>query len=91
MLHKDGLKSIFMYFFQVRSTDYTWKEAKKSLKKDSRWESAGALEREEKEKLFNSHVENLTKRKREKFRYLIHNDENRSFVESVILFVVFHN
>lgn len=60
---------IHIIFFQVRSTDYTWKEAKKSLKKDSRWESAGALEREEKEKLFNSHVENLTKRKREKFRY----------------------
>ncbi|KAK8726209.1 hypothetical protein OTU49_010422 [Cherax quadricarinatus] len=55
----------------VRSTDYTWKEAKKSLKKDSRWESAGALEREEKEKLFNNHVENLTKRKREKFRELL--------------------
>ncbi|ROT77294.1 Transcription elongation regulator 1, partial [Penaeus vannamei] len=55
----------------VRSTDYTWKEAKKSLKKDSRWESAGALDREEKEKLFNNHVENLTKRKREKFRELL--------------------
>lgn len=54
----------------MRSTDYTWKEAKKSLKKDSRWESASALEREEKEKLFNNHVENLTKRKREKFRYV---------------------
>lgn len=53
---------------QVRSTDYTWKEAKKSLKKDSRWESASALEREEREALFNLHVETLTKRKREKFR-----------------------
>lgn len=68
ILSHDQFVSAFFVVFQVRSTDYTWKEAKKSLKKDSRWESAGALEREEKEKLFNSHVENLTKRKREKFR-----------------------
>lgn len=75
--------------FQVRSTDYTWKEAKKSLKKDSRWESAGALDREEKEKLFNNHVENLTKRKREKFRYTLFSDFFFSF--SVVIFVASSN
>ena len=69
LLCSQGLIDNKVVSLQVRSTDYSWKEAKKSLKKDSRWESAGALDREEREALFNLHVETLTKRKREKFRY----------------------
>jgi transcription elongation regulator 1 len=55
----------------VRNSDYTWKEVKKQLKKDHRWELVDTLEREEKEKLFNDHIGQLTKKKRDKFREML--------------------
>ncbi|XP_030649641.1 transcription elongation regulator 1 [Chanos chanos] len=60
----------------VRSTDATWSDTRRSLRKDHRWESAALLERHEKEKLFEEHVEALTKRKKEQFRQLL--DETTS-------------
>ena len=53
----------------VRTTDITWREAKKLLKKDHRWQLLDGLEKDEKEKLFEQHVEILSKKKKEKFRY----------------------
>jgi len=55
----------------VRNADVSWREAKKVLKKDHRWDSLDLLEREEREKLFNDHINNLLKKKREKFRELL--------------------
>ncbi|XP_072517905.1 transcription elongation regulator 1 [Salminus brasiliensis] len=55
----------------VRSTDASWSDARRNLRKDHRWESASLLERHEKEKLFEEHVEALTKRKKEQFRQLL--------------------
>ncbi|KAG8237630.1 hypothetical protein J437_LFUL017399 [Ladona fulva] len=55
----------------VRNADLAWREAKRQLRKDHRWESAELLERDEKEKLFNQHIEQLSKRKKEKFRELL--------------------
>ncbi|KAK2873066.1 hypothetical protein QQF64_017195 [Cirrhinus molitorella] len=55
----------------VRSTDASWSETRRSLRKDHRWECASLLERHEKEKLFEEHVEALTKRKKEHFRQLL--------------------
>ncbi|KAL2094570.1 hypothetical protein ACEWY4_009289 [Coilia grayii] len=55
----------------VRSTDVSWAETRRNLRKDHRWESASLLERDEKEKLFNEHVEALTKKKKEHFRQLL--------------------
>uniref|UniRef100_A0A8C1W2R1 Transcription elongation regulator 1 n=1 Tax=Cyprinus carpio TaxID=7962 RepID=A0A8C1W2R1_CYPCA len=55
----------------VRSTDASWSETRRNLRKDHRWESAALLERHEKEKLFEEHVEALTKRKKEHFRQLL--------------------
>ncbi|XP_069755079.1 transcription elongation regulator 1 isoform X4 [Narcine bancroftii] len=55
----------------VRSSDVTWSDTRRSLRKDHRWESASLLEREEKEKLFSEHIEALTKKKREHFRQLL--------------------
>lgn len=55
----------------VRSTDATWSETRRNLRKDHRWESSSLLERHEKEKLFEEHVEALTKRKKEHFRQLL--------------------
>uniref|UniRef100_A0AAQ4S7L7 Transcription elongation regulator 1 n=1 Tax=Gasterosteus aculeatus aculeatus TaxID=481459 RepID=A0AAQ4S7L7_GASAC len=55
----------------VRSPDATWSDTRRNLRKDHRWESASLLEREEKEKLFNEHVEALAKKKKEHFRQLL--------------------
>lgn len=57
--------------FQVRNSDLAWREAKRQLRKDHRWELVDSLEREEKEKLFNEHVEQLGRKKRDKFRELL--------------------
>ncbi|XP_056910401.1 transcription elongation regulator 1 isoform X2 [Takifugu flavidus] len=55
----------------VRSSDATWSDTRRNLRKDHRWESASLLEREEKEKLFNEHIEALAKKKKEQFRQLL--------------------
>uniref|UniRef100_A0A8C2ZWJ8 Transcription elongation regulator 1 n=1 Tax=Cyclopterus lumpus TaxID=8103 RepID=A0A8C2ZWJ8_CYCLU len=55
----------------VRSSDATWSDTRRNLRKDHRWESASLLEREDKEKLFNEHVEALAKKKKEHFRQLL--------------------
>ncbi|MGH0119416.1 UNVERIFIED_CONTAM: hypothetical protein FKN15_022551 [Acipenser sinensis] len=60
----------------VRSSDVSWSDTRRTLRKDHRWESASLLEREEKEKLFNDHIEALTKKKKEHFRQLL--DETSS-------------
>uniref|UniRef100_A0A1A8RQC1 Transcription elongation regulator 1 n=1 Tax=Nothobranchius rachovii TaxID=451742 RepID=A0A1A8RQC1_9TELE len=55
----------------VRSSDAAWSDTRRNLRKDHRWETASLLEREEKEKLFNEHVEALAKKKKEQFRQLL--------------------
>ncbi|KAM6471076.1 transcription elongation regulator 1 isoform 5-T6 [Liasis olivaceus] len=60
----------------VRSSDVSWSDTRRTLRKDHRWESGSLLEREEKEKLFNEHIEALTKKKKEHFRQLL--DETSS-------------
>ncbi|XP_075712639.1 transcription elongation regulator 1 isoform X2 [Rhinoderma darwinii] len=55
----------------VRSSDVSWSDTRRTLRKDHRWESGSLLEREEKEKLFNEHIDALTKKKRENFRQLL--------------------
>ncbi|XP_040262140.1 transcription elongation regulator 1 isoform X3 [Bufo bufo] len=55
----------------VRSSDVSWSDTRRTLRKDHRWESGSLLEREEKEKLFNEHIDALTKKKREYFRQLL--------------------
>ncbi|XP_034940516.1 transcription elongation regulator 1 isoform X2 [Chelonus insularis] len=55
----------------VRNSDLAWREAKRQLRKDHRWELADSLDREEKERLFNEHIEQLGRKKRDKFRELL--------------------
>jgi len=56
---------------QVRTVDMSWHDTKKVLRKDHRWSLADLLDREEKEKFFNDHIENLTKRNRDMFHKLL--------------------
>ncbi|XP_059485677.1 transcription elongation regulator 1 [Neocloeon triangulifer] len=55
----------------VRNSDLSWKEAKRLMRKDSRWDLVSLLDREEKEKYFTQHIEQLTRKKREKLRELL--------------------
>lgn len=55
----------------VRNADLGWREVKRILRKDHRWDLADSLQRDEKEKLFNEHIEHLLHKKREKFRELL--------------------
>ena len=55
----------------MRNSESSWRDTRKQLRKDHRWELASLLEREEKEKLFEVHLENLTKKNREMFHKLL--------------------
>uniref|UniRef100_A0A8C2F366 Transcription elongation regulator 1 n=1 Tax=Cyprinus carpio TaxID=7962 RepID=A0A8C2F366_CYPCA len=55
----------------VKSSDANWSETRRTLRKDHRWESSSLLERDEKERLFNEHIEALAKKKKEQFRQLL--------------------
>lgn len=71
----------------MKSTDVSWSDTRRILRKDHRWESAALLERHEKEKLFEEHVEVLTKRKKEQFRQLL--DETTMVSGMRLLIVAF--
>ncbi|KAG1924692.1 transcription elongation regulator 1-like isoform X2 [Pimephales promelas] len=60
----------------VKTPDAAWSDTRRSLRKDHRWESSSLLERDEKERLFNEHIEALAKKKKEHFRQLL--DETTS-------------
>ncbi|XP_051513573.1 transcription elongation regulator 1-like isoform X2 [Myxocyprinus asiaticus] len=60
----------------VKLPDATWSETRRTLRKDHRWVSTSLLEREEKERLFNEHIEALARRKKEHFRQIL--DETTS-------------
>lgn len=51
--------------------EMSWKDAKKILKRDSRWSYCKVLEKERKEELFDEHIEKLRAKKREVFYQLL--------------------
>ncbi|XP_046850381.1 transcription elongation regulator 1-like [Xenia sp. Carnegie-2017] len=55
----------------VRNADASWKETKRSLRKDHRWQMLESLSKEDKESLFNDHINQLNQRKRDQFRKLL--------------------
>ena len=56
---------------QVRNGEAAWRDTRKQLRKDHRWELAAGLEREEKEQLFEEHIKGLVKKNREMFHKLL--------------------
>lgn len=87
-LHFYFISSVFCLFIpQVRSSDATWSDTRRNLRKDHRWESASLLEREEKEKLFNEHVEALAKKKKEHFRQLL-DETSMVMIQSLFAYVL---
>jgi len=59
----------------IRAPDFSWKEAKKILKKDSRYEALtggeAALDKSERERLFDTHIDELIAKKKTAFRSLL--------------------
>jgi transcription elongation regulator 1 len=55
----------------VCTTELSWKEAKKILKRDSRWSYCKLLEKEKKEQLFEEHMNKFRAKKREIFYQLL--------------------
>ena len=70
----------------------SWKEAKRTLRKDARSEVTEILQKEEKEKMFTEHIEKLTLKKKSKFRYFFYHllQENNIF-EMIFFFFFFRD
>jgi transcription elongation regulator 1 len=70
---KDKATQHFMALMSdmVRNADANWKDTKRMLRKDHRWQMLESLSKEEKEDLFNGHINQLNQRKREQFRKLL--------------------
>lgn len=56
---------------QVRAPHVQWHEAKRSMKRDPRWEATKLLDYDEKEQIFQGHVLELANKKRLQFRRLL--------------------
>ena len=55
----------------MRNSEVAWRDTRKQLRKDHRWDMTDSLERDEKEKLFDSHLEGLFKRNKSMFHSLL--------------------
>eukprot|EP00794_Sanderia_malayensis_P005398 gene5398-6074_t len=55
----------------VRDPELTWKETRRALRKDPRWEALDVISKPDKEEVFNEHIKDLNRKKREKFRRLL--------------------
>ena len=56
---------------ESKSVELSWKEAKKILKRDSRWSYCKILEKEKKEQLFEEHMSRFRAKKRDLFHQLL--------------------
>ncbi|KAI0990082.1 hypothetical protein GJ496_001841 [Pomphorhynchus laevis] len=62
----------------VRNSDVDWKQTKRNLKKDCRWDLCKLLGKEEKESLFDQHISALNKKKKDAFYQLLDETEEVS-------------
>lgn len=63
----------------IRDPSLSWKEAKKLLRKDPRWEAVSdVFERSEREEMFKEHINGLSKKSREIFYRLLNEIEGVS-------------
>ena len=56
---------------QVRDAEASWRDTRKQLRKDPRYDLADALDREEKEKLFEEHIKTLGHKNKDLFHKLL--------------------
>ncbi|KPM03486.1 transcription elongation regulator 1-like protein [Sarcoptes scabiei] len=71
-LHAEHVESFNALLIDlIRSPGYSWREAKRLMKKDHRWDLVEMMDRNEMETLFENHIANLIKKKRDKFRKML--------------------
>ncbi|CAK5078666.1 unnamed protein product [Meloidogyne enterolobii] len=61
--HEQNFKALLADL--VRSTDISWHDGRKLLKKDSRYQNCELLDKESKERLFREHIRDLERKKRD--------------------------
>lgn len=67
--HEQNFKALLMDL--VRSTDISWHDGRKLLKKDSRYQNCDLLDKESKERHFREHIRDLERKKRDVFFQLL--------------------
>merc|ERR1719354_239302 len=55
----------------VKDTQYSWKETRRSLRKDPRWAAVESLDKNEKEDLFEEHIKEIREKRKKSFRRLL--------------------
>ena len=55
----------------MRDCEVAWRETRKQLRKDARYELAESLAREEKERLFDAHIEALNAKNKQHFHRML--------------------
>jgi len=55
----------------VKDTQYTWKETRRTLRKDPRWSALDVLDKETKESLFEEHIKDIGDKRKRSFRRLL--------------------
>jgi len=68
----------------VRNVDTSWRDTRKLLKKDARWDLCDLIERDDKEKLYDEHIEVLTKRNKEMFHSLLDSCSEVAYYSAVV-------
>uniref|UniRef100_A0A0N5AB53 Transcription elongation regulator 1 n=1 Tax=Syphacia muris TaxID=451379 RepID=A0A0N5AB53_9BILA len=63
--HEECFKALLIDL--IKSVDYSWHEARRILRKDSRYEDCDLLEKDTKERLFDAHIQHLEKKRKEIF------------------------
>lgn len=71
--HKEAVETFTALLMDlIRSPDVSWRDAKKTLKKDKRMSLVeNSLDRDVREKLFGEHIDRLNQKKKEKFREML--------------------
>ena len=66
-----SVKIFFVTFCKVKDTQYTWKETRRTLRKDPRWSALDVLDKETKESLFEEHIKDIGEKRKKSFRRLL--------------------
>lgn len=78
--------SMFLYYFyiQVKDTQFSWKETRRTLRKDPRWAALDVLDKDNKETMFDEHIREITEKRKKSFRKLLEETDVRFLRVSII-------
>lgn len=55
----------------MKDTQYSWKETRRTLRKDPRWAALDVLDKDNKETMFDEHITEITEKRKRSFRRLL--------------------